>query len=129
MRRRGFVAGAVSLLAAPLIGEAQPPRLYRVGVVLQGDPYYTAIDGLRDGLRELGFEEGKQFAFSVRDAKGDLKTVEAAARSLEGEKIDLIYAVAASVTLGVKRATKNVPIVFLASSLIPGSSWAVRGCS
>src|SRR5262249_32184262 len=93
MDRRAFVAATAAYLVAPVIVEAQPPRLYRVGVVLQGDPYYPAVDGLRDGLRELGFEEGKQVAFSVRDAKGNLKTVEAAARSLEGEKVDLIYAV------------------------------------
>jgi putative ABC transport system substrate-binding protein len=60
----------------------------------------------------LGLEEGKQFVFHVRDGKGDLRALEAAARSLEGEKIDLIVAVTTSVTLAVKRATRSVPIVF-----------------
>jgi putative ABC transport system substrate-binding protein len=114
------VALALALLAAtlvvPLAGEAQPARVYSVGVVLEGGPYYPAIDGLRDGLRELGFEEGKQYMLSVRDAKGDLKAVEAAARSLEEEKVNLMYAVATSVTLGVKRATTRVPIVFYAGT-------------
>ncbi len=41
--------------------KAQQARVYRIGVLLQGGPYYAAIDGLRDGLRELGLEEGKQF--------------------------------------------------------------------
>ena len=105
-----------TFFAAPLAVEAQQARVYRVGVVLQGGPYSPAVDGLRDGLRELGLEEGKQFVLHVRDAKGDLKSVEAAARSLEGEKVDLIYAVATSVTLAAKRATKNVPIVFYAGT-------------
>jgi ABC-type uncharacterized transport system substrate-binding protein len=48
----------------------------------------------------------------VRDGKGDLKSVEAAARSLEGENVDLIVAITTSVTLAVKRVTKSVPIVF-----------------
>jgi putative ABC transport system substrate-binding protein len=48
----------------------------------------------------------------VRNAKGDLKSVGAAATSLEGEKVDLIYAVTTSVALAAKRATKSVPIVF-----------------
>ena len=100
------------LLAAPLAVEAQQPRVFRVGVVLQGGPYFAAIDGLRDGLRELGLEEGKQFVLHVRDTKGDLKSVEAAARSLEREKVDLIWAGTTSVTLAAKRATKSVPIVF-----------------
>ena len=88
-----------------------------MGVVLHGGPYSSAIDGLRDGLRELGLEEGKQFVLHARDGKGDLKSVEAAARSLEGEKVDLIVAMTTSVTLAAKRATKSVPIVFYAGTI------------
>jgi putative tryptophan/tyrosine transport system substrate-binding protein len=106
----------LALFTIPLAVEAQQARVYRVGVVLQGGSYSAAVDGLRDGLKELGLEEGKQFVLDVRDAKGDLKSVEAVARSLEGEKVDLIYAVATSVTLAAKRATKNVPIVFYAGT-------------
>jgi putative ABC transport system substrate-binding protein len=106
----------LALFALPLAVEAQQARVYRVGVVLQGGLYFSAIDGLRDGLRELGLEEGKQFVLHVRDSKGDLKSVEAAARSLEGEKVDLIFAVTTSVTLAAKRATKSVPIVFYAGT-------------
>jgi ABC-type uncharacterized transport system substrate-binding protein len=106
----------LALLAAPLALEAQQAYVYRIGVILQGGPYYAAIEGLRDGLRELGLEEGKQFVLHVRDAKGDLKSVESAARSLEAEKVHLIYALATSVTLAAKRATKSVPIVFYAGT-------------
>ena len=67
--------------------EAQPARLYRVGVVLQGGPYSSAVDRLRDGLRDLGLAEGKQGVLRVRDGKGDMK---AAARSLEGEQVDVL---------------------------------------
>jgi putative ABC transport system substrate-binding protein len=106
----------LALFALPLAGEAQQAPVYRVGVVLQGGLYFSAVDGLRDGLRELGLEEGKQFVLHVRDSKGDLKSAEAAARSLEGEKVDLIFAVTTSVTLAVKRATKTIPIVFYAGT-------------
>lgn len=106
----------LGLFAAPLSVEAQQARVYRVGVVLHGGSYSAALEGLRDGLRDLGFEEGKQFVFHVRDTKGDLKAVDAAARSLEAEKVDLIYSVATSVSLAVKRATKSVPIVFYAGT-------------
>jgi putative tryptophan/tyrosine transport system substrate-binding protein len=117
MERRPFISGiTVGLIARPHVAKAQQARVYRVGVVLQGGQYFSAIDGLRDGLRELGLEEGKQFVLLVRDGKGDLKQVEAAARSREGEKVDLIYAVTTSVTLAAKRATKSVPIVFVAGT-------------
>ncbi len=113
MERRTFI-GVVAggLLAAPLATEAQQVRVYRVGVILQGGSTLQAVDGLRKGLEELGLEEGKQLILHVREGKGDLKAVEEAARNLEREKVDLIYSVATSVTLAVKRATKTVPIVF-----------------
>jgi len=117
VNRRTFLCGlTLGTLAAPLAAEAQQGRLYRVGVVLQGGVYSAVIDGLRDGLKELGLEEGKQLVLLVHDAKGDLKLVEAAARTLEAEKVDLIYAIATSVTLAAKRATTRVPIVFYAGT-------------
>ena len=113
MERRAFLGTLASgLIAAPLGVEGQQARAYRVGVILQGGPYFQAVDGLREGLRELGLEEGKQIILYVRDAKGDLKTVEAAARELEQDRVDLIYSVTTSVTLATKRVTKSVPIVF-----------------
>jgi hypothetical protein len=75
---------AFSFAFAPLAAEAQQSRVYRVGVLVVGGPHSSTIDGLRDGLRELGLEEGKQFVLHVRDTKGDVTGVEGAARSLEG---------------------------------------------
>ena len=106
-----MVAGG--LFAAPLVALAQQAgKRYRIGIVLEGGPYYTMIDGLRNGLKELGFEEGRQYILHIRDVKGDTKALEPAARALEQEKVDLIYSLATSVTLAVKRATTAVPIVF-----------------
>jgi hypothetical protein len=34
--------------------EAQQAKVHRVGVILQGGPWYTMVDGLRDGLRNWG---------------------------------------------------------------------------
>jgi len=112
MNRRRFVAMALGL---PLAAKAQA-RLYRIGVVYQGGPYTTAIDGLRDGLRQLGWTEGRQFVYHMRDVGGDFKAVDGAARGLELEKVDLIYSVSTSITRIVKRATTSVPIVFYAGT-------------
>jgi ABC-type uncharacterized transport system substrate-binding protein len=115
MDRRTFIGSvASSVLAAPLsaFAQAQQAKVYRVGVILEGGPYYTAVDGLKNGLKALGFAEGKDYVLEIRDLKGDRRAAETAARSLEKEKVDLIYTVAASVTIAVKRATTEVPIVF-----------------
>jgi len=112
--RRAFLGTlAGGLLAAPFAAETQQAgRVYRIGVVLQGGPYFADIDGLRDGLKELGLVEGRHFVLDLRDTKSDLSLVESAARTLEEQKVDLIYSITTSVTLAAKRATKSVPIVF-----------------
>ena len=92
--------------------DAQQAKPARIGVLLQGGAWYDAIEGLRQGMKELGHEEGKQFVLDIRDSKGDLKAVEEAARNLERDKVKLIYAVASSVVAVVKKATSDVPIVF-----------------
>ena len=76
----------IFLLASAPLPEAGQATFSRVGVILQGGPYYEAINGLRDGLREVGLEEGKHFVLDIRDAQGDLHVVEEAARQLEREK-------------------------------------------
>jgi putative ABC transport system substrate-binding protein len=112
MKRRDAIAALVAFGFFPLASEAQQNRVYRIGVVTLGGAYSESIGGLREGLAELGFEEGKQYLFHVRDLNGDLRPAEATARSLESEKVDLIFALSISVALAAKRGTKIVPIVF-----------------
>ena len=116
MDRRAFLGTAAGgLLAGARTAQAQPvAKVYRVGVVLVGGPYSAAVDGLRAGLKELGFEEGKQYSLQVRDLKGNLGAVGETARNLELEKVDLIFAVTTSVSIAVERATTTVPVVFFA---------------
>jgi putative tryptophan/tyrosine transport system substrate-binding protein len=116
MRKIFILALSATLMAVGSSAHGQPAKLYRVGVILQGGPFYTMVDGLRDGLKELGLVEGKHFALEIRDTRGDLKAVEEAARSLEREKVNLLYTIATSVTLAGKRATANIPIVFNAGT-------------
>src|SRR5215471_10329012 len=113
MDRRKFIS-AISgcLLCAPVAANAQAAKIYRVGVVLPGGPFYQVVEGLRDGLKELGFVEGVQYVLHIRDEKGDLKATEEAAKNLEQEKVNLIFAVTTSVSVAVNRATESVPIVF-----------------
>ena len=111
-----FVLATSILAAVPAATEAQQPKVYRVGVITTGGAWYQTIDGLRVGLRELGFEEGKQFVLAIRDTKGDLKAAEESARNLEQEKVNLIYTTQTSVSIAAKRATVETPIVFCAGA-------------
>jgi ABC-type uncharacterized transport system substrate-binding protein len=97
--------------------QAQQPNAYRIGVVTGGGAFYETIDGLRSGLKQLGFEEGKQFVLAIRDTKSDVaKAAEEAARNLEQENVNLIYTTQTNVTIAARRATANIPIVFCAGS-------------
>src|SRR5439155_10566159 len=100
------------LLLTVSLAEAQQGKIYRLGVVHQGGQFQAVVEGLRDGLKELGYEEGKQIQLDIRDAKGDLGVVKEAAKAFEREKANLIYAVTTTVVTAVKESTVNVPIVF-----------------
>ena len=114
--RRGFLCASGALLVAPLTVLAQQGRVYRVGVIYFGGIYEQVVGGLRDGLKALGFEEGKQFIFHLRDARGDPKLVATMAKGLESERVDLICSVTTTATQTTKRETKSVPIVFYAGN-------------
>jgi putative ABC transport system substrate-binding protein len=100
------------VLVTGTFAEAQQAKIYRIGVLLPGGPLYEVIDGLRDGLRKLGFEEEKQYTLAIRDTKGDAKTAEEAAKNFERDKVNLIYALTISAVAPAKKTTTSVPIVF-----------------
>jgi putative ABC transport system substrate-binding protein len=101
-----------ALLSTVPFVEAQQAKLYRVGVLFPGGPLFETVVGMREGLRELGFQEGKQFTLAIRDTKGDAKIAEEAAKNFEREKFNLIYALTTPVVTPAKAATANIPIVF-----------------
>jgi ABC-type uncharacterized transport system substrate-binding protein len=111
----GFGLGAM-LAALCVTAQAQEPKVYRIGVLVPGSAWYEIIDGLRAGLKELGLEEGKRYSLPIRDWKGDTKAGEEAARNLEQEKVDLIYASSSGSAIAAKRATADTPIVFCAGT-------------
>src|SRR5262245_20862129 len=117
----GLLAMFVTLAACGEMADAQQAKVYRVGVIYQGGPYKAVVDGLWDGLRQLGYEEGKQIVLEIRDTKSDLKLVEEAAKTFEGERVNLIYVVTTSAARPVKNVTSKSPIVFVVGSDPVGS--------
>ena len=115
-RKITFLTLCITLFALCSSVAAGQAKVYRVGVIHQGGPYKAVVDGLRDGLKQLRMEEGKHFVLDIRDAKGDLKAVEEAAKNFEREKANLIYAVTTSAVTAVKNVTSKSPIVFAVGS-------------
>ncbi len=106
------IALSVLFLALSLPARAQQPKTYRIGVISPGGPFNGVVEGLRDGLKELGYEDGKRVRLEIRDTKGDLNTVKEAAKTFERDKVNLIYVVATSAAVAVKESTLDTPIVF-----------------
>jgi hypothetical protein len=80
---------ALGLLAAPLAASAQPARkVYRVGVLLYGDPRSPAasfpafLTPFRESLRERGWVEGQNATIEVRNAMGNYERLKAMAAEL-----------------------------------------------
>jgi putative tryptophan/tyrosine transport system substrate-binding protein len=73
MKRREFIALVSGAVAAwPLAARAQPSeRVYRIGFlgVASHAGYAAQVDGLRRGLRQLGYEEGKNIVIEYRWAE------------------------------------------------------------
>jgi putative tryptophan/tyrosine transport system substrate-binding protein len=99
-------------LALSLSAQAQQPKTYRIGVIQSAAPFSAVVEGLRNGLKELGYEDGKQVRLEIRDTKGDLNAVKEAAQTFERDKVNLIYVVGTSAAVAVKESTSDTPIVF-----------------
>ncbi|MFL5008043.1 MAG: ABC transporter substrate binding protein, partial [Microvirga sp.] len=93
MRRREVIATLAAVAAGPLLlpAHAQTSGVRRIGVIYHGGPYEVSIEGLREGLRATGLEEGLHVALLLRNSQGDAAAAEAAARALErDDKVDVI---------------------------------------
>jgi putative ABC transport system substrate-binding protein len=102
-----------------LSSEAKAAQLsspYQIGVVYPGGAQSETLNGFRDGLKELGMEENKNYVLIIKNTKGDAKAAEEAAKTLERENVNLIYAVTSTLITVVKAATVKVPIVFAIGS-------------
>ena len=116
MRRRDFIVGVGAATAVPHTVCAQTPTTKRVGVVIQGGPDQPALSGLREGLKAAGLREGEHVEVATRQGSGDLKSVEAIAKSFEEDGCRVIVVFSTSVALAAERGTERTPIVFTAGS-------------
>jgi putative ABC transport system substrate-binding protein len=115
MHRRNFLGLLSAIVAWPCAGAAQSAKKRPVvGILAQGTP--AQLKGLRfrqsflDGMRELGYIEGRDFAIVARAAEttGDLPRV---AKDLVQLNPDVILAGASAHGLAAKTATSTIPIV------------------
>ena len=101
----------------------QPDTVYKIGLLTAGsDAAVRSLQGiLRDGLRELGWIEGKNLIFEARYAEDDLDRLPGLAAELVSLDVDSIVTVGTLVPIAAKRATSTIPIVMAFSGDPVGS--------
>src|SRR5215831_9120618 len=113
-------AGVVSLLAAPLLAHAQQPaRLRRVGFLYLGSRQSAVETGryarFIEGMKEFGYEEGKNLLLEARFAEGDDRRVAGLAEDLLRANPEVIVSAGTQVNHALARATSTVPVVMAIS--------------
>ncbi len=121
MRKQIFsFALCALLLALSFPAQAQQMgKVYRIGILLSGSLAMTApmIDAFRQGLRELGYVEGKNFILEIREAKGKRDQFANLAAELVRLKVDIIFVTGGpSLIRAAKKATSTIPIVMRVST-------------
>jgi putative ABC transport system substrate-binding protein len=120
MKRSKTIKRALSSLLVPIAltlilvcsSSAQSPAMRRIGVLTPGGDFAPVLEGLRQGLAQLGYVEGKELTFIVEDTKMEtLDPVKSAMRLLEA-KPHLIVTMATVNTAAAKQIAGNLPIVF-----------------
>jgi putative tryptophan/tyrosine transport system substrate-binding protein len=116
MRRRvyGLTLCAILFALCSSATAQQPTRIPRIGFVSNTSPSAVAprLDAFRQGLRELGYLEGKNIVIEYRHSEGKPARLPALVAELVLLKVDTIVTSGPSVTRAAKDATSTIPIVF-----------------
>ena len=105
---------AVSLLASPLATEAQQAGSRRIGYLETSSPSparLQLLEAFRQGLRELGYLEGKDIVFESRFGEGKPDQIQRFAAELVGLKVDVLVTSGTPASQAAKQATRAIPIV------------------
>jgi putative tryptophan/tyrosine transport system substrate-binding protein len=111
--RLASCAFTLALLAAPLAAEAQAGKVYRVGMLERTSPATNAanLEGFRQGLRALGYTEGKNLVIEYRSAEGRDERFPELAAALIRLKVDVILARGTPAVEAAKNASVTVPVI------------------
>ena len=120
-RRQVIMACGAMVLIAPLtvLAQGSTPKVPRIGYLEASMPQNgtTAfLEDFRQGLRELGYVEGKNIQLEIRWGDGKLERLPALADELVRLNVDVIVAVNSPSVVAARQATRTIPIVMPVSS-------------
>jgi len=114
-RRNLLLALGAGALTAPLASFAQnQPKVWQIGFLVADSASTRLYDSFRQGMRDLGYVEGKTSVIRWRSADGKYERLPGLAEELVRLKVDVIVAGTTLSVQAAKKATTSVPIVMVA---------------
>ena len=116
MRRREFVIllGSAATAWPQLARAQQAGKVHRIGFLWDGPTVFAdALEAFRQGLRDLGYVEGRNILIEYRWAAGRPERMRELAEELVRLKVDVIMAPSSIYTGAAKQATSTIPIIFM----------------
>ena len=116
LKRRDVITMLGGAAAWPITARAQQSKVARIGALYIGLADAESFKKeLVEGLRQLGYVEGKDIAFEFRSAGGRLYRLPELAAELVRLKVDVIVPLYVPSALAAKQATREIPIVMIAA--------------
>ena len=117
---RLLISGLCAMLFALSVNvdAQQPKKIAKIGLLAPSTPAAAAhlVEAFRQGLRELGYVEGKTFVLELRYGEARAERISELGRELVGLKVDVIVTGTDVAIAAVKRETQTIPIVMGNSS-------------
>ncbi|MFZ2156628.1 MAG: ABC transporter substrate-binding protein [Bradyrhizobium sp.] len=117
MKRREFLVALVGVTGWPLVSRAQQAgKVYRIGILetISAAQNAANLDGLRKGLRKLGYVEGQNLVIEYRSADGHAERFPDMASELLRLKVDLIVTRGTPAVQAAKETAGAIPVVMAA---------------
>jgi len=108
-----FICLLLTVLLAGLIEAQQPAKIPRIGFLASASPSVVSdrFEAFQQGLRELGYVEGKNIVIESRYAEGKLDQLPALAAELVALKVEILVSAGPIPTRAAKEATATIPVV------------------
>ncbi len=109
-----FVGVVIIAMLLSGCGAVQETKVYRVGILCGYEFFYTAVDGFKAKMAELGYVEGENIVYDVQTAPVDVAAYRSIAEKFVDDEVDLIFVFPTEASMEVKAATQgtNIPVIF-----------------
>ena len=103
--------------------EPEPVKKWRIllAMLVEAPPMEEAEEGMRSGLKQAGLLEGQDYEITVRNAQGDMATLNSILDTASSEKVDMVFTITTPALQTALNKVKDKPVIF--SLAVDPSGW------